>query len=149
MIRPGILADIPDIIELGLHVLTNSAYQLAPNVDKAAAKFKQAIKNPNMFCVVAENQTGDVVGVLVINMSESWLSDDHTAHDAVFYIHPSYVNKAPFMIKRALSWVSARPSIKQFHLGITSGYANTTRTGQLYQRLGFSQVGENYLKIMR
>ena len=83
--------------------------------------------------------------MLVVVITECWFSSQYTAYDAVFFTHPSYKHKAPFMLKRAERWLSRFP-VSSFHLGVTSGMDKDGRTGALYQRMGFDYVGGNYTK---
>lgn len=148
MIRPAVKSDIVQMVTLGRQILENTESALSVSFEKAADNYLIAINDPNKLALVAI-VNNRVVGVLVVAAFKQWFTDDMTAYDAVFHVHPSYPNKAPYLIKRSLKWVESRSDIIQFHLGITSGDNNRLRTAALYESLGFKTVGSNHLKIMR
>lgn len=144
MIRPATHEDIPRIVELGRILHAESSYSSIPYIDeKVIATMRNVIDTGVIF--VAEFD-GEVVGGLAGGMAEQWFSNERTAFDYSFFIHPEFRRGAiAVRLMTAFCEWAKLLGAKTVRMGITTGI-HVERTAKLYRAMGFNEVGPLFQK---
>lgn len=140
IVREMEMADIPEVIRLGAMMHEESAYHtLDLHPEKIAASCIDVMHRDDMLALVAY-QHGGLVGMFGGYMTAPLFSRDLVAWDILCYVHPRHRGSRAFwqMAKRYVEW--ARGRAKLVFLTTSTGIT-AARTADIYQRLGFQQVG--------
>lgn len=142
MIRPARVEDIPTIIEKGKRLHDESSYvHVTYSPERAEALCKLLILAG--FIVVAEID-GEVVGAMLGDVYTPWYTTDLVGIEYSLYIEPEHRNGliAVKMVRAWEKWCTAMGA-KQLRPGVGTGDKNAAG---LYLALGFSQVGQFFVK---
>ena len=142
-IRKARAEDITAAIEVGKLILDRSVIQGELNPLYARKAMLRCINDKSMAMWVAERK-GKVVGFLMAIKEQHWFSADKYAADICFCIHPTYKGFGSGMVHKFIEWAKSDPKVKDINLAISSGLDTEGRAGQMYQKLGFAQVGGVY-----
>ena len=146
MIRTATLADIPAILAIGRQTVEKSPVLSKDGVVDAVAS--KAIRNAinhglhEVFVAVVDDT---VVGFFIAVQDQLWYSGKKYATDLAFCVAEGHENQAVWLLKRILRWCVQR-KVPSARLVISSGFDNAKRTGEMYQRLGFTQADGVYYK---
>lgn len=144
MIREAELRDMHQLVELAKYFVPRIGY-----ASLSEAKFRpamnQLIKSPHAIVLVAENEEGELVGVLIAQCMRIWYSDDYYATDLGFVVKPEHSGVyAWLMAKRFIRWAKAQPRVVDITMQISSGLDEGNRIGQMYEALGLKRMGGCY-----
>jgi len=135
--------DITAALKLGRITLERSV--IAGDLDELHARrvMLRCINDANMSMWVAEHK-GEIVGFLMTIKEQHWFSKARYAADICFCVSPQHGNYAPSIIRKYVKWAKADSRVKDINLAISSGLDQDGRAGQMYQNLGFTNVGGVY-----
>lgn len=143
MIREATTTDTQPIVDLLTIYQAESDMSMEFNREKLVAQIYCSIINCESDVRVVWKD-GKLVGVSLTHKESPIYSDDVVAECVVLYVHPEYrkgsvgVSLIKHLKKLAKAWEA-----KQVRLGVSSGI-QTERTEQLYQRLGYTEVGKDF-----
>lgn len=137
------LDDLPDLVVLGREMHGTSTY--AP-MDFDAERLKETITelmNKSQFVVVAEGTNGEVIGVMLGMVTQSWFGRDMVANDLALFVTRDERGgmAAVKLIKAFVHWAKLAGA-KQIRPGVTTGH---TRAEKLFERLGFARCGASFV----
>lgn len=142
MIRPATTADIPDIVEHGRRMHTDTSYaHVTYSPARVAATCATLISNG--FIIVAELD-GVIVGAMLGDVCQPWYTEDYTGIEHALYLQPEHRNGllAAKMVRSFEKWCVSMGA-KQIRPGVGTGVGNVER---LYEALGFKRVGSFFNK---
>ncbi|MCK5605244.1 GNAT family N-acetyltransferase [Candidatus Pacearchaeota archaeon] len=92
MIREAIKTDIEDVVSLGTSFFEEAKTDLTPNFsqEKASAVISGMVENEGCILYVAEDDDGDIVGMIGVIVSEHWFSDETVAQELFWYVLPDF-----------------------------------------------------------
>ncbi len=140
-IREARNEDVSALVALGQAMHSKSSYA---HMSFEAAKFGAALRRwidlDDHLVLVADG----LVGMFVGTVSSVYFGHAMLARDVLFYVSPEHRNYAlaRAMVERFRAWARAK-RVPEVRLGISAG-GDYERTGKLYERLGFEQVGALY-----
>ncbi len=144
IIRPFTLNDIPVLLAMGHMAHEESEYRkLSFSSEKCEALCKQIIEVPGLYGIVAETAC-ETIGVLVAGIAPAYFSEEPTASDLLVYVLPEYRGSRAFymMCLHYVVWAKEHGA-KLIFLRTSTGIA-PKKTGELYKRMGFNQIGGIY-----
>ena len=146
MIRTASLTDIPAILTIGRGVVEASPVLKGDGVvDAVAAKALRNAINHGLHEVFVAEVNGAVVGFFIAVQDQLWYSGKKYATDLAFCVAPGFENQAVWLLKRFLRWC-VQKKVPTARLVISAGFEKAKRTGEMYQRLGFTQADGVYYK---
>lgn len=142
MIRHACAQDLEEILDIATeaHTLSPTYQNLPPNRDKARESISALLTNPMGYVGVVDSD--GIQGVLVAVAAESWAHDGLIVSDLLFYARKN----GRSLLSHYLDWADGFPQPKINLLGISFGGVKAERTEQLYQRLGFTKVGAQFIR---
>ena len=142
MIRHACKSDLERILDLATeaHELSPTYRHLPPNRDKARESISAMLTNPMGYVGVVDD--GEIHGILIAVAAESWAHDGLIVSDLLFYARKN----GRSLLSHYLDWADGFPQPKINLLGISFGGDKAERTEQLYQRLGFTKVGAQFIR---
>lgn len=146
-IRIGDVTDIDEICDLASELLKTGAYA---NIKPDEQKFRlflagmMGIKKGIILLVVDDKDKpqGFLFGVI----EELFFSRQKMATDLAIYVRKEHRNMAPNLLRTFVKWAQSKTKMSRIILGISSGIGDPRRTGKMYERLGFNQVGGIFMK---
>lgn len=147
MIRPFEITDLPVMIDLGSVMHRESAYRdLDYSKDKLLALGTEAIENPDTYYAVIAEDGEFIQGMFCGFLMEHFFGRDKLAADLLVYVHPKYRGGTLLvrMLKAFEKW-AVENGAKEMRMGITTEL-HQERTGKLYDKLGFPQIGTLHKK---
>lgn len=142
-IRSATLADIPDLLEFGQRLVTESPTFAQRGFDsvKAAAHFKNLIAGPAAGVVFVVEIEGGIVGGFAGGIAEDWQSHHKLAFDYVLYVLPDCrkTGAGALLIEAFIHWAKAMGA-GRIQCGTATGI-NAQGTVKLYESMGFELVG--------
>ena len=147
MTRLATVNDITAIIELGRRIASFSFSKAQVHDLTARKHLAQAINDHTQIVLVAEHK-GQVVGFLVGAVIPYWFSKDKFATDLAFYCHEQHGNYAPFLAKKFISWATKQPKVIDVTMAVSTGIKHQGRIGKLYEKVGMTNVGGVYTKLI-
>lgn len=142
MIRRGTQDDRGNLLDLGFLMHQESVYApLAWDRAKAGCEFDWTLKNGVILVYEAE---GRPQGMMLGHVKAPWFSHDKVGYEEVLYVHPLYRNGsiAASFIKYWSSWCLEQ-GVKMLRPSTSCGSFGADR---LYESLGFTLIGGNYVK---
>lgn len=148
IIRRATEADLPIMIELGAKMHEESVYsRFDYDPDKLLANGRDWLKFPDLyFLAVAEDNTGQVIGMYAGFISEYYFGRDLCAYDLLLFVDPSRRGgmAAVMLIKAFEEWAWSLGA-KEVCPGTTTMVA-PERTSRLFHHLGYTVVGSIFKK---
>lgn len=146
MIREATTADIDAVLKLGIECHAHSVSRRVP-VDQVQSRrtIAQFIQSPARFSMVKE-VNGEVLGVLLGGLEPIWFNAAFKeGSDLLFYVRqdPRSVGAGRLLLKRFMQWGLARNAAR-FVMAVSVGGIGARRTGKLYEKEGFIQIGGLY-----
>lgn len=142
-VRPATLADIPDMLEFGQRLVTESPTYAQRGFDpiKAAAHFENLIAGPAAGVIFVVEIEGAIVGGFAGGINEDWQSHHKLAFDYVLYVLPDCrkTGAGALLIEAFINW-SVAMGAGRIQCGTATGI-NVDGTVKLYQHMGFEVVG--------
>ena len=151
-IRFATLQDVPALVELGrrMHALTRfrSFDYSAARVERAFAELITKGQNKYVFFVAADS-AGQVVGGLIGVLEQHLFSDQLTASVMHYDVLPEarMGGHGVRLLKAFEQWCSNR-KVVEIMFGINSG-EDLDKLAGFARRMGYRQVGENFVKEAR
>jgi GNAT superfamily N-acetyltransferase len=149
-IRLAKIDDIPALVQVGrrMHLLTRfKAFEY--NGQKVARAFADLIEKGQHKYVflVAEDSAGNLCGALIGVLEQHIFSDQMTASVMHYDVLPEarMGGYGVRLLKAFEQWCGNR-KVVEINLGVNSG-EDLERLGRFAQRMGYSKVGENYVKV--
>lgn len=142
MIRPGTLADVPALVELGrlMHAESPRWRVLEYVPEKVAEFFAVLVDSPRGFVRLVEID-GEIVGGIVAAASEHWFSHTLTAFEIVVYVAPPFRGTlAPLRLLKAYRAWGESLGCYPITAGVTT-LIKQDPTIRLYELAGMQQVG--------
>jgi len=142
--RPHDWHDIMDMIELGARMHAEGNFHgLDYSREKCAKLGQQLLNNDAYFSRVCE-YNDEIIGMMICFTSEFYFGHDLIAQDMLLYIDKSRRGgvAALRMIEQYVEWATEQ-GCKEVQLGITTGI-NDKAVAKLYDRAGFSRIGQLY-----
>ena len=151
-IRFATLTDIPALVEGGsrMHALTRFRNQ-PYNAQKVAQAFSDIITQGQgkYTFLVAANAEERIVGALIGLIEQQIFSDSLTASVMHFDVLPdARMGGHGVRLLRAFEQWCANRNVVEISLGVNSGAA-FEKVGRFIARVGYSKVGENFVKEMK
>ena len=151
-IRFATLTDIPALVEGGsrMHALTRFRNQ-PYNAQKVAQAFSDIITQGQgkYTFLVAANVEERIVGALIGLIEQQIFSDSLTASVMHFDVLPdARMGGHGVRLLRAFEQWCANRNVVEISLGVNSGAA-FEKVGRFIARVGYSKVGENFVKEMK
>ncbi len=127
--------DVPQILELW-----EEAHQLSENhaIPFSRARSQQSLESLicNPLCLVAYNGHG----VLVACANPSLWHEGYDIADLLFYARKGGLS----LLREYLAWAKGFHGTNDISIGVSIGGEAAKRSDQLFQRLGFKQIGTQY-----
>ena len=146
MIRPVKNRDIPQCVLLGIDMHKESRYaHLDFSVPKVVELIENIIVNPDWLGLVAE-QDHQLIGFAAGYVTPHFFGNDLTSGDLAIYVAQKYRGGmlGVKLVKAYVAWCEDK-GVKEPMLGVSAGIT-PERTGQLYERLGFTEKYQIYKK---
>lgn len=145
--RPALLADRYAIADLLREMFQQSQWaDMELDEGRAMHAVDQFIVAPSVFCQVLVKDDGDLVGVLIGNVVPSWWFFGEVAQDIAVYVLPSYRGHGLKLVRAFEAWAAEFESVKLVQCSVMFGGEQANRTGRLYTRMGFDELGGNFVK---
>lgn len=146
MIRPATLSDLPALMDLAHLMHTESRFAPLPISEARTADTLARLMESEDGAVLVLEEGGRIVGGVVGAVTDHWSLGIRVAGElAVFLAPDARRGRAAVSIVQAFErWAESRGA-SSIDMGITTG-VHTERTGQLYERMGFSFKGMTYTK---
>lgn len=144
-IREAKQDDINDILPMAIEMHAESRYKaLKFDVEKTAEFLTWCMLNEDCLLIVAETNTGEIVGGFAGAAMEQWFSNDRYATDfALFVSHQHRGSTAAYkMISHYVGWASLK-NAKLIQLGVSTG-VHPEETGKFFEAIGFKRYGGLY-----
>lgn len=144
VVRALELADIPVVEQIArrLHPRTgfrNMRYDARTFIDTLT----RIVSTPETLLGLVIAHHGQPVGFLLAEVAQSWFGPDRWSHDILLCVEPAYEGRCGRQLiqltKTYRAWAEARGAKDKF-LG-TATEINGPATAQIFERLGFPQVG--------
>lgn len=147
-IRNATHDDIEHIIPLAVLMHHETRYCAAEfDVEKTVDFLMSCIDGDGFLVIVAESDDGEIVGGFVGFASEMYFSYERNASDLGLYVSPDRRggHAAVKLISHYTGWAMQNGVKPEFiQLGNTTGVM-LDETGQFFELLGFSKMGELYV----
>ena len=147
MIRPMTAQDIPVLIVLGAEMHKESRYA---NLDFDPQKLWQLgetmLGNPDSWLALVVERDGDITGFCCGYVAPHFFGNELTSGDLAIYLVPEHRGGTigARLVKKYTAWCEAR-GVREPLLGVSAGIT-PDRTGQLYERLGYTEKYTIYKK---
>ena len=147
-------ADIPDmdaICELASEMHEQSIYSdIKPDETKFRLFVAGIMGSKGGIVLLIVDEDDKPQGFLLGVLEELFFSRQRMATDLAVYVREGYRNLAPRLFKTFITWAESKSRVVQVTLGISSGIGDPERTGKMYEKLGFTQIGSiNVKKVVR
>ena len=139
MIRPMTGQDIPVLIDMGAAMHTESRYSgLDFDPEKLRQLGETMLGNPDSWLAVVVERDGGIVGFCFGYVAPHFFGNDLTSGDLAIYVVPEHRGGTigARLVKLYTSWCEGK-GVKEPLLGVSAGIT-PARTGQLYERLGYT-----------
>lgn len=146
-IRPATLSDLPALMDLAHLMHAESRFAEFPlSESRTAETFARLMASDDGAVLVMEGEGGQIMGGVMGAVTDHWSLSIRVAGElAVFLTPEARRGTAAVRIVRAFEQWAAERGASTVDMGITTG-VHTERTGQLYERMGFSFKGMTYTK---
>lgn len=114
------------------------------SVDKVIRYVGDLVENGVVF--IAENDNGDILGVLSGKVGCYWFTDEQMVQDGFFYVAPEHrgTRCASALIKSLKAWADMK-GLKLECAAISGG--DVDRRDRFYERNGFARIGGVYRRV--
>ena len=147
MIRPMTAQDIPVLIDMGAAMHKESRYEkLDFDPEKLRSLGTNMLDQPDgWLCLVAERDS-EIIGFCIGYVAPHFFGNNLTSGDLAIYVVPEHRGgmMGARLVKAYDAWCSEK-GVKQPLLGVSAGIT-PDRTGQLYERLGYTEKYTVYKK---
>lgn len=145
-LRSGTLEDIPSLVELGRQMHGESSFAPMDFDGEVFGATLLSLIETGQFLVVAENESGDVVGGMLGVAYQSWFGKNLMVNDMGLCLRPDVRGgmTAARLIHAFVAWGEEKGA-KQIRAGVTTRYEGAER---LYEGLGFDRVGAAFCKTL-
>lgn len=147
-VRLATIDDIPEMIELGARMHAESVYSAFDyDREKLFDLGKNCVENPDRcFAGVCEDAHGQLLGMHVGFISEYYFGRDLIATDLLLFVDPCKRGSlaAALLVKAFEEWAFARGAMEV--CPGSSTMVAPERTAKLYERLGYTVVGNLFKK---
>jgi GNAT superfamily N-acetyltransferase len=142
MIREATLADVDQLVQLGLRFRASTGYAaiLAENADQMRQTAERLIAQDDGVVFVSEDASG-ITGMIGMLLFAHHISGAWVAGEVFWYVEPSARGHGVRLVKQAEQWARAHGAT-QMHVTAPMG----TDVGVLYQRLHFTAMEVGYVK---
>lgn len=147
--RPLTRDDFPALIHLGARAHEESEYSLLTfSPEKCLQLFESSLVNPDVLIVVAVLD-GVLVGVLGAGVYAPYFSEERVSGDLLVYVAPEYRGTMAFikLVSQYVTWAKEHGA-KLIFLRSSTGI-EPEKTEKLYTKLGFINVGGNFVMEVR
>lgn len=147
MIRPMTAQDIPALLVLGAAMHGESRYaKLDFDSEKLRLLGETMLGNPDSWLALVAERDGDIIGFCCGYVAPHFFGNDLTSGDLAIYVSPDHRGGmiGARLVKAYDAWCSKK-GVKQPLLGVSAGIT-PDRTGQLYERLGYTEKYTVYKK---
>ena len=145
MIRKAEFKDVSAIMEVAKDAHQKSLSVSVPIDPKLLRNNLQVcILSAEHFVLVVELD-GKIEGVFIGVTHQLWYSKKKQATDLFFYVTDEGVGWGAKMMRRFISWAKENPGVKEIMLGVSSGIGDAERTRKLYERMGATKIGDNFI----
>jgi len=104
------------------------------------------MQNPTMLHIVSVDEDDKVQGYLMGDIQPDWFGLGSVAVTHIVYARSGKGGLG--LIKYFVDWAKGWKKVKKIHIPISFGGERAERTGQLLERLGFENVGSQYMEIL-
>lgn len=111
------------------------------NCDWDEQKLLRLFEQPNIFCVLAQNDEGEYVAFFLGMACPQFFGNDLIATDLAMFVHPDYRGGSYFvrLAKEFETWARL-VGAKEIYLGQSTGI-NIEKTKSMFERLGYQPIG--------
>lgn len=148
-VRAAGIADIPVLLELGRrnHAQSRFGYMTFDN-EKSTLLAQRLLSDPRRYALLVVERDGQAVGYICGQIGEALFSRDLLATILMYYVLPSARNgKAAVRLLQAFREWARRRGAREVDIHVTSG-VYIARTDRFLRRLGFRQIGGNYVSLL-
>ena len=86
-----------------------------------------------------------VVNCLIIEKEVLFYSRKKQSADLFFYVTEKGTGHGANLMRRFITWSKKNNGVKEIALGVSSGIGDSDRVKQLYERMGATRVGDNFV----
>ena len=139
--------DIPVLIDMGAEMHKESRYA---NLDFDPQKLwrlgETMLGNPDSWLALVVERDGDIIGFCCGYVAPHFFGTELTSGDLAIYVVPEHRGGTigARLVKKYTAWCEAQ-GVREPLLGVSAGIT-PDRTGQLYERLGYTEKYTIYKK---
>lgn len=147
-IRKFTAEDIKPMIDLGEKMYKEGAYNgLSYSKEKCQKLGEYILNNEHKTAGWVATQDGQIIGMMLVQLTSYFFSDDKMASDLLLYVDPNKrksLRVAIRLINTATDWAKSKGA-KEFRPGSSVG-VETQRVEKLYNFMKFETIGNVFRK---
>lgn len=138
--------DKPAILRLSVQMHAESRFKIYPlNQDRSWAVASALMQSPTGCVLIAENASGEVVGMLWGHVMDYFFSDVRMAQDQVFYVAPAHRgSSAAYKLLTAFKRWAHNRKAKELAINMSVDI-DQPRFNRFMTRMGFHPCGTNFI----
>lgn len=142
MIRPATLDDTDSLVRMAQHFAATPEYagSLRLDPDTVASLIGTLLENPQALLLVAEQEPGQLIGMMVVICFPHMLSGEWMASEIAWWMEPSYRGEGVQMYHYAERWA------RQQGARALQMVAPNPRVERFYAQLGLTKIETAYQK---
>ena len=145
MIRNALDKDVTGIIKVVQEAHEKSVSKTVPLDVKTLRKNVQiCVLSPEHLVMVVELD-GKIEGAFIGVTHQLWYSRKKQSADLFFYVTEKGTGHGANLMRRFITWSKKNNGVKEIALGVSSGIGDSDRVKQLYERMGATRVGDNFV----
>ena len=147
MIRPMTAQDIPVLIDMGAAMHEESRYaNLDFDPEKLRLLGETMLGDPDSWLALVAERDGDIIGFCCGYVAPHFFGNELTSGDLAIYVVSEHRGGTigARLVKEYTAWCEAQ-GVREPLLGVSAGIT-PDRTGQLYERLGYTEKYTIYKK---
>lgn len=140
-IRRAVLADLPQIVEMGRRFLHSTPYAelIADNPERMEAMASMLITQEHGLLYVAADSRGELVGMIGMLVFDHHLSGERVAGEVFWWVDPHVRGTLGIrLLRNAEAWAAEQ------HVNLVQWVAPNEDVGRIYVRLGYAPVEVAY-----
>jgi hypothetical protein len=145
MIRQALDRDITGIVKVVQEAHERSISKAVPLDVKTLRKNIQVCVLSAEHLVLIVELDDKIEGAFIGVTHQLWYSRQKQSADLFFYVTEKGTGYGANLMRRFITWSKKNNGVKEIVLGISSGIGDSNRVKQLYERMGATRVGDNFV----
>jgi RimJ/RimL family protein N-acetyltransferase len=145
MIRQALDRDITGIVKVVQEAHERSISKAVPLDVKTLRKNIQVCVLSAEHLVLIVELDDKIEGAFIGVTHQLWYSRKKQSADLFFYVTEKGTGYGANLMRRFITWSKKNNGVKEIVLGISSGIGDSNRVKQLYERMGATRVGDNFV----